>query len=268
MPRYKLTIEYDGTNYAGWQKQQGRRTIQETIESCINSLTGENAELFVSGRTDAGVHAINQVAHFDLNKYFKIDTIIEGLNFYLGENNRFLINKWKKSVGDEFLSPFLLQDITIKNCEIVDENFHARFSSKMRYYKYLILNRYSPSALWQNKAWHIKKELNIEEMNKACKFLIGKYDFSSFRDSQCQAKSPIKTINNCGIFRNDELVIFEINAKSFLHHMIRNIVGTLRDVGIGRTTVAEFKNIIEAKDRKMAGEMAKSCGLYLVKIDY
>ena len=268
MVRYKLTIEYDGSNYAGWQKQEGRRTIQETIEQSIYKIAGENVELFVSGRTDAGVHAINQVAHFDLQKEFKVDTIIEGLNFYLGESNRLLIKQWRRANKDIYLNPFLPQDITIKNCEIVDENFHARFSSKMRYYKYLILNRQRPSALWQNKAWHIKKELNIDKMSDACKILIGKYDFSSFRDSQCQAKSPIKTINFCDIKRDDEIITFNINAKSFLHHMIRNIVGTLRDVGIGRITVEEFKEILNAKDRKKAGEMAKACGLYLVKIDY
>lgn len=268
MVRYKITIEYDGTNYSGWQKQQDRRSIQETIEQSIKSLSNEDIEVFCSGRTDCGVHAINQVAHFDLNKEYKTDTIVEGLNFFLGKNNRDLIKKWRKNNNDFFLNPFLQQDITIKKCEIVDNDFHARFSSKMRYYRYLILNRKQPSALWQNKAWLIKRDLNIENMEKASKLLIGKHDFSSFRDSQCQAKSPIKTISGCSIKREEDLIIFDIWAKSFLHHMIRNIVGTLRDVGIDRITVEDFKDIIEAKDRKRAGEMAQACGLYLVKIDY
>lgn len=268
MYRYKLVIEYDGTNYAGWQKQEDRITIQETLEDCVFNLTKERVEVFASGRTDAGVHAINQVIHFDLEKLYKTDVIVEGLNFYLGEKNRKLIKSWQKNNNNIFLKPFSQQDIAVKNCELVDMEFHSRFSSKMRHYRYVILNRQRPTALWQNKVWHIKKELNIKTMQEASKILLGNHDFSSFRDSQCQALSPVKTMSAIKIYKQDEFVNFEFSAKSFLHHMIRNIVGTLRDVGIDRTSIDEFKNILNSKDRKMAGEMAPACGLYLLGVDY
>lgn len=268
MFRYKITIEYDGTNYAGWQKQDTRLTIQQTIEECIFNLTKQRVEVFASGRTDAGVHAINQVAHFDLNTLFKTDTIIEGLNFYLGEKNRQLIKNWQKNNNNIFLKPFLPQDIVIKDCEIVSEDFHARFSSRMRHYQYKILNRLRPTALLQNKSWHIRKELDIIKMQQAVSILIGKHDFSSFRDNQCQANSPIKTMSSINIYKQEELIIFEFSAKSFLHHMIRNITGTLKDVGMNKINLEDFKNILDKKDRKYAGEMAPACGLYLTKIDY
>lgn len=266
--RYKLVLEYDGTNYGGWQKQKDKISIQEIIENCIFLFSAEKADVFVSGRTDSGVHALNQVVHFDLKKEYKEDIVVNALNFYLGERNRKLIKEWQKNNNNFYLKPFLQQDIVVKFCEIVDEEFHSRFSSKMRYYKYLILNRATPSALWQNKAWHIRNKLDIEKMQKAANYLIGNHDFSSFRDSQCQAKSPIKTMNSCKIYKEDELIVFEFSARSFLHHMIRNIVGTLRDVGIGKITVNEFKNILASKNRQNAGEMAQACGLYLVRIDY
>ena len=266
--RYKLIIEYDGTNYSGWQKQDGRLTIQETLEDCVFNLTKEKVEVIASGRTDAGVHAINQVIHFDLNKEYKTDTIIQGLNFYLGDKNRNLIKLWQKNSNDIFLKPFLQQDIAVKSCEIVNEDFHARFSSKMRHYRYVILNRQKPSALWQNKVWHIRKELDIEQMQLASAILLGKHDFSSFRDSQCQALSPVKTMSAIKIYKQDEFVNFEFSAKSFLHHMIRNIVGTLRDVGTGKTAIKSFEDILNSKDRQMAGEMAPACGLYLLGVDY
>lgn len=268
MFRYKLNIEYDGTNYSGWQKQNGRLSIQETIEDCIFCLSKEKVDVFASGRTDAGVHAINQYLHFDLNKLYKTDTIIEGLNFYLCEKNRILIKEWQKNNNNFFLKPFLQQDIAVKDCELVDNDFHARFSTKMRHYRYIILNKQRPSALWQNKAWHIRKELDIDKMQTASDLLIGKHDFSSFRDSQCQANSPIKTMSNIKIYKKDEFIYFDFSAKSFLHHMIRNIVGTLKDVGNHKINVNEFKNILESKDRKNAGEMASPCGLYLLNIDY
>jgi tRNA pseudouridine38-40 synthase len=267
--KYKIIIEYDGTNYAGWQRQKNKVTIQEVIEECIFKLSGEVTEVFVSGRTDSGVHALNQVAHFELVKEYEENTIVGALNFYLIGRNAELVREWQKKNNDFFMKPFLRQDIVIKDCSIVDDDFHARFSSKMRHYKYIILNRKEASALWQNRAWHIRKKLNIEKMQEAGNILLGNHDFSSFRDSQCQAKSPIKTLSNCSISGiDDDLIVFEFSAKSFLHHMIRNIVGTLRDVGSGRISVEEFRNIFEAIDRKKAGEMADACGLYLVKIDY
>ncbi len=267
--RYKVVLEYDGTNYGGWQKQKDKLGIQEVIEECVFLFSGEKVEVVASGRTDTGVHAINQTVHFDLTKKYEEGVVVNALNFWFGKRNRNLILEWQKQNNNHFSKPFLQQDIVAKDCKIVDNDFHARFSSKMRYYKYIILNRKAPSALWQNKAWHIRKKLNIEKMQEASKFILGNHDFSSFRDSQCQAKSPIKTMGSCNIYKeSEELIIFEFSAKSFLYHMIRNIVGTLRDVGIGKITVENFKEILEAKDRRMAGEMAAACGLYLVNIDY
>ena len=268
MFRYKLTIEYDGTNYAGWQKQDGRLTVQETLEDCIFNLSGEKVEVFASGRTDAGVHAINQVIHFDLNRLYKTDTIIEGLNFYLGKKNRKLIDIWQKNNNNVFLKPFLQQDIVVKECEVVDDSFHARFSTKMRHYRYIILNRQRPTALWQNKAWHIRKKLDVTKIYESAQCLIGKHDFSSFRDSQCQANSPVKTMSAINVYGRDEFVYFEFSAKSFLHHMIRNIVGTLRDVGTGKINENDLVKILESCDRKQAGEMAPACGLYLLNVEY
>lgn len=267
--RYKIVIEYDGTNYGGWQKQKDKLGIQEVVENSVFLFSGEKVEVFASGRTDTGVHAVNQVVHFDLKKEYKNDVVMNALNFWFGKRNRDLIAEWQKNSNNYFYKPFLQQDIVVKNCEIMDENFHSRFSSKMRHYKYIILNRKAPSALWQNKAWHIRKTLDLEKIQEASKFILGNHDFSSFRDSQCQAKSPIKTMDNCKIYKEfDDLVIFEFSAKSFLYHMIRNIVGTLRDVGVGKTSIKDFEEILLSKDRKRAGEMAPACGLYFVGVDY
>ena len=272
--RYRIDIEYDGTNYSGWQKQGQGLSIQEIIEDCIAKLSRQNTEVIGCGRTDAGVHAVSQVAHFDLDKKIDETTMVNGLNYYLGLNNRLLISKFGEAIADkfgDFYSDFRLlsgQDIVIKSCEIVDEDFHARFSSKMRYYQYVIVNRMAPLGLMKNRAWHIIKDLDIDLMNKASQMLIGKHDFSSFRDSQCQALSPIKTMNSCEVTKNEDRVIFNFSAKSFLHHMIRNIVGTLRDVGIKKTSIDEFEKILEAKDRRAAGMNAPACGLYFLGAEY
>jgi len=260
--RYKITIEYDGTNYSGWQKQEGKFTIQETLEKAIKMISGEDTEVFGAGRTDAGVHAFGQVAHFDLKKSMESKKMLGALNFYLkleysSRIDSNLIPKYK-----------YIQDISILNCEIVDENFHARFSAKKRYYRYRILNRREPTALDNNRVWQVYKPLNFEEMQKAMIYLSGKRDWSSFRDSQCQAKSPIKTIDKAILYKSGEEIIFEIEAKSFLHHMIRNIIGTLVDVGLNKINANGFKEVIEANDRKKAGPMAPACGLYFMKVDY
>lgn len=272
--RYKIDIEYDGTNYSGWQKQGQGLSIQEIIEDSITKLSGQNTEVTGCGRTDAGVHAISQIAHFDLDKKIAETTIVNGLNYYLGLHNRSLISKFMEIITDKysnFYSNFKLlngQDIIIKSCEIVDESFHARFSSKIRYYQYIIINRTAPLSLMKNRAWHVIKNLDVDLMNKASQILIGKHDFSSFRDSQCQALSPIKTMNSCEVVRNNDRLIFNFSAKSFLHHMIRNIVGTLKDVGTGKISINEFKKILEAKDRRAAGMNAPACGLYFLGAKY
>lgn len=246
--RYKITIEYDGTNYSGWQKQNNKPSIQSEIEKAIFMFSHENVEVAGSGRTDAGVHAIAQIAHFDLQKEIDPFRVVSAINHYLREQHN---------------------SIAIIGCEIVDENFHARFSAKMRKYKYVIHNNKYPTVLNLNRVWHIFFDLDIVKMQEAMTYLLcGKADFSSFRDSKCQAKSPMKTINSVSLTKNGSEIIFEISARSFLHHMVRNIVGTLVDVGLGKITPGGFKEIIEAKDRTKAGMTAPASGLYLVETKY
>jgi tRNA pseudouridine38-40 synthase len=273
--RYKLQIQYDGTNYSGWQRQGHGLSVQEILEECLFKLSGEKTEVIGSGRTDAGVHALGQVAHFDLNgKQFSEQTMVRALNYYLCEFNRTRIKKIRSLVVGEFgnsysrYGSFPEQDIIVRSCDHVDGEFHARFSSKMRHYKYIIVNDGLPMVLWYNRAWYVREPLDVASMSAACELLVGQHDFSSFRDSQCQAPSPIKTIRDCGIHRNGCIISFEIAAKSFLHHMVRNIIGTLRDVGSRETTLEKFKEILQSRDRRRAGINAPAQGLYLMGIDY
>ncbi|MDR2077506.1 MAG: tRNA pseudouridine(38-40) synthase TruA [Rickettsiales bacterium] len=274
--RYKLCIEYDGTNYSGWQKQKQGISVQSVIEECIFELSGERVELVGSSRTDAGVHALGQIAHFDLDKkHYPETVVVQALNYYLCRINRIRIKKLQRLIEGEFGESYRRyglpaeQDIVIKSCSIVDGEFHARFSSKMRHYRYIIKNTGSPLAIWQNRAWWVSDELDIDSMAETCQILLGLHDFSSFRDSQCQAPSPMKTISSCRIYSAEkDLIIFDISAKSFLHHMVRNIIGTLRDVGRRKIGTSDFKDILESKDRKKAGVNAPACGLYFIGVDY
>ena len=260
--RYKITIEYDGTNYCGWQKQNGKFSIQESIEKSIQLMTHEVVEVYGCGRTDAGVHAIAITAHFDLEKDIETHKLISGINYYL--KNQY-ISRLEKIYYDK---KDFIQDISIIDCEKVDNDFHSRFSAKMRYYKYIILNRQQPTALYSKRVWQVFKKLNFDAMNDCLQYLIGKKDWSSFRDSDCQANTAIKTISGVSIIKDNDKIIFTINAKSFLHHIVRNIVGTLVEVGLEKISVEDFKSIIEAKDRKKAGPTAPPQGLYFVKVDY
>ncbi len=260
--RYKITIEYDGTNYEGWQSQKDKFTIQSSLEEAIKSIVNIDISVFGSGRTDSGVHAIGQVAHFDLEKEFNPEKLMHAINFYLKKN--FVSNINCKYL----LKRSYAQDISVINCEIVDDDFHARFSATKRAYIYKILNRRQPTALLNNRVWHIYNELDVDLMSEACKFLIGRRDWSSFRDSQCQSNSPVKTINYAKINKVNDEIIFEIEAKSFLHHMVRNIVGTIVNVGLGKISISNFQEIIEAKDRTKAGITAPAKGLYFLRVDY
>ena len=246
MPRYKIEIEYDGTKYVGWQKQQGQKSIQQILESALLKAFDEEIEVVASGRTDAGVHALNQVAHFDLNKNLGDFQMMMALN---------------KNISH-------LEDITIVSASIVADDFHSRFDAKMRYYQYKILNRQAPSALEKNRIWHIPQSLDLEKMKEAASYLIGKHDFSSFRDKECQSQSPIKTISTITITKNDEIITLEFVAKSFLHHMVRNITGTLVWVGKNKIEPDGIKQILQAKNRNMSGPNAPAHGLYLTKIEY
>lgn len=247
MNRYKLTIEYDGSNYCGFQKQFNieKKSVEEVLEKAIFELSQEKVKIFASGRTDAGVHATGQVIHFDLNKNLKDYQVLFALNHYLIE-----------------------EDVVIIDAKIVDENFHARFDAKKRHYSYRIINRIAPLVLEKNRAWHISFELDVEKMQKGADFLIGKHNFSAFKDSDCQAKSPFRTIDEIKVIKNKDEILINISAKSFLHHMVRNIAGTLMLVGKGKITPDEIKLILESKKRINSGPNAPSCGLYLTKIEY
>lgn len=245
--RYKLIIEYDGTRYCGFQKQndQPDRSVEELLEKAVFNLTGEKVVISVCGRTDAGVHALGQVVHFDLEKEFDVSKIISGMNYFLME-----------------------RDIVVLSSEVVDKNFHSRLSAKMRHYRYIIINRNAPLAIEKNRAWHVARRLDIQEMRQATKYLIGHHDFSSFRDRHCTALSPMRTISRIEIKELGEEIHIEVSAKSFLHHMVRNIVGTLVFIGKGKEKAENMKNILLAKDRSKSGPNAPACGLYFTKVDY
>lgn len=245
--RYKLTIEYDGTNYCGLQKQPciAQKSIEEVLEKAIFLMAQKEVKITYSGRTDSGVHALGQVVHFDLQKKFLDYAMLARLNNYLrGE------------------------DVAVRTCELVDENFSARFSTKKRHYRYRIINRYPQLVLEKNRAWQVARKLDIKAMKRAAECLVGQHDFSSFRDSQCQSSQPIKTLDKVEILQNNEEITIDFTAKSFLHHMVRNIVGTLVYVGLGKIAAEEMGIILAAKDRTKSGPNAPACGLYFVGVDY
>ena len=245
MPKYKITIEYDGTNIAGWQRQVNGPSIQQFLEEAIEKFSKEQVIVYAAGRTDAGVHATGQVAHFALTNEYPSHIAQRAINHFLRPNK-----------------------VVIIDCQIADDEFHARFSAKKRNYKYIILNRFSPSVLDKNKAWHIHKKLDLDKMQEAAKFLIGTHDFTSFRALHCQAKSPVKTIDDITIYNEGEKIIFTLRATSFLHHMVRNIVGSLVFVGIGKWQPEDLRIALEAQNRSKAGPTAPACGLYFTKVEY
>ena len=244
MAKFKFTIEYDGASYVGRHKQDNGSSIQEEIEKAILKLTGEKVNLFGAGRTDAGVHALGQVAHFNLNKEFNKDNIRDGLN--------------------QHLRP---QPIAILEAVIVNEDFHARFSAKKRTYEYIITNRRSPLTITKNKSWGVFKKLDINIMKLEAKYFIGKHDLEAFRSINCQSNSALKTIDDITIINNYNDIVINVSAKSFLHSQVRIMVGTLVEMGKGKIKKS-IKNIIEEKKRSQAGITAPACGLYLVKIRY
>jgi len=245
MHKHKITLEYDGTEYVGWQRQENGISIQSALEQAIEKLTLEKVKVFAAGRTDAGVHAKGQVVHCDIKKNFTIDNIRDGLN--------------------QHLRP---QPISIIKVEKVTEEFHARFSANYRIYEYLIVNRRSPLTIQKNKAWIVFKKLNLNKMKKESLYFIGKHDFSAFRSINCQSNSPIKTIDNFDISVKNENIRIKVKAKSFLHSQVRIMVGTLVDIGKGKISTITIKDIINKKDRKQAGVTAPACGLYLVEVGY
>ena len=244
MPKYKIIIEYEGTNYVGWQKQNNGFSIQEELEKAIFNLSGEKISVFGAGRTDAGVHALGQVAHFDIKNFFNSDNIRDGLN--------------------QHLRP---QPIAILKAEKVRENFHARFSAQKRTYQYLIKNRRAPLTIHKNKSWEIFKKLDVDKMISESAFFIGKHSFDAFRSINCQSNSPIKTIDDISILKKEDNISIKVSAKSFLHSQVRIIVGTLVEIAKGKIK-KNVKEIIKDKKRSQAGITAPACGLYLIKVDY
>lgn len=245
MRNIKLVIEYDGTKYHGWQIQPNAVSIQETIEDRLKKIIQEEIRLIAAGRTDAGVHAIEQVANFSTESRLDINNIQRGLN--------------------SMLPP----DIAVKEISEAEQDFHARYSAKSKIYRYVILNQRFPSPLYHNFSWFIPFKLDIKEMKKAVQCLIGKHDFSSFKASRCNSNNPIREVYSISLDRDSKgFIIFEIEATAFLKQMVRNIVGTLADVGKGKIGVSEFEEILKAKDRKKAGITAPPQGLFLVKIKY
>ena len=245
MPRYKLTIEYDGTPFAGWQRQKTQPSVQQAIEEAVARMSGESVTLQAAGRTDAGVHALGQVAHVDLIKQWDPLRIREALNFHLRPN----------SVG-------------IIAVDAVDESFEARFSATARHYEYRILNRRAPAVLERNHVWHVPKPLDADIMDRAAGLILGLHDFTTFRSSECQAKSPMRTLDVLTVRRETDHIVVNASARSFLHHQVRSMVGCLKLVGEGKWSPDDFRAALDARDRSRCRAMAPSDGLYLTRVDY
>ncbi len=247
MPRYKIIVEYDGTNTVGWQRQNEGKSIQGWIEKALVKFTGEKIDIFAAGRTDAGVHATSQTAHFDISKSYKDYVVRDAINAHLRDMKASAVILYAEKVADDF---------------------HARFDAKKRGYLYRINNRKPPLVLDKNRAWWVPVELDDRKMAEAAKYLIGKHDFSSFRAAECQAKSPVKTVDFIEVSRQGSEIHIRVEALSFIHHQIRNFAGTLKMVGEGKLSPIDVKHILEAKDRTKAGPTAPAHGLYFTKVEY
>jgi tRNA pseudouridine38-40 synthase len=245
MYRYKIILEYIGLGYCGWQRQKDLLSFQQIIEDAIFSFSKEKVGLSVAGRTDAGVNAYGQVAHFDLQKHYDPKKLIRSINHFSRPHT-----------------------IGVIQAEEVSDIFHARFSAKSRHYVYKILNRPYISIIEKDLKLWVRHDLDIEKMQEAANFLLGKHDFSSFRASECQANSPIRTLDRLKIIRNGHDIEIQVSALSFLHHMVRNIVGSLIMVGSGKWQPIKIKHILESKDRRFAGTTAPAHGLYFLKVEY
>ena len=243
--RYKLTLEYDGTPFVGWQVQNNGVSVQQVLEKALLTCTKEQTLVYGAGRTDAGVHALDYVAHFDLKEECDSYKLCASLN--------------------ALVRPY---PIAIKKVERVSDDFHARFSARQRSYIYKIQNTRWPAVLNMNRVWQYSLPLNVDKMNEAASLLLGKHDFSTFRDSQCQAKSPVKTLDEIRLWREEDIIYMRVAARSFLHHQVRNIIGTLTLVGKGKWTRDDFRQALEACDRTKGGPTAPAMGLYFEKVMY
>ena len=247
MTRYKITVEYDGTTLVGWQRQDEGQSVQQDLEEALFAFSHQKALMTAAGRTDAGVHALSQVAHFDADLNMDLYHIREAFNAKLREMNA---------------------PVSVLEIEIVSPDFNARFSAKKRSYIYRILNRRARSVLLENRVWHVNYPLDIEKMKEGAKYLLGYHDFSAFRGAGCQAKSPFKTLDKLEISKEGDEIIFKVEAKSFLYHQVRNMVGTLKMVGDGHLTPQDIQKILSSKKRAEAGVTAPAMGLYFDKVIY
>jgi tRNA pseudouridine38-40 synthase len=245
MPRYKLTIEYDGTPFVGWQVQGTGVSVQGVLTEAVAAFCGHAVKVAGAGRTDAGVHALAQVAHVDLAKEWRGDRVRDAVNAHLRPH-----------------------PVAVLSAETVADDFDARFSAKKRHYLYRIVNRRADLALERTRAWRVPRRLDVEAMQEAAQALIGKHDFTTFRSTECQAKSPVKTLDQLDVTRQDEEVRVETSARSFLHNQVRSIVGSLVLVGNGKWSAADLAGALAAHDRAACGPVAPPEGLYLVRVDY
>lgn len=245
MPRYKITVEYDGARFWGFQAQVGGPTVQVALEQAIAAFCGEHVRVHGAGRTDSGVHAIAMTVHFDLDVARDARTIAGALNFYLRE-----------------------QGVAVLGAEDVDDRFHARFSAKRRHYLYRIINRNAPLTFDDGRAWLVRAELDAEAMNEAAQVLVGHHDFSTFRHAQCQSKSPMKTLDYLTVEHEGREIFIHTGSRSFLHYQVRSIVGSLKLVGEGKWTAADLQQALERRNRTACGPVAPPEGLYFVAVDY
>ena len=245
MPRYKLTIEYDGTPFVGWQVQDNGVSVQGVLTDAITAFTGERAAVQGAGRTDAGVHALGQVAHVDLAKDWDVDTVRDALNAHLRPH-----------------------PVAVLAAEQVADSFEARFSAIKRHYLYRIVNRRADLTLDQQRAWRIPRPLDTGAMHTAAQLLIGKHDFTTFRAAECQAKSPVKTLDRLDVTRDTDEVRVTTSARSFLHNQVRSMVGSLVHVGEGKWSADDLAAALAARDRTACGQVAPPHGLYLVRVEY
>ncbi len=245
MPRYKLTIEYDGTPFVGWQVQDNGRSVQGVLADAVAAFTGERAAVHGAGRTDAGVHALGQVGHVDLAKDWDADTVRDALNAHLRPH-----------------------PVAVLAAERVADAFEARFSAIKRHYLYRIVNRRADLALDVNRAWRIPRRLDSQAMHAAAQRLIGKHDFTTFRSTECQAKSPVKTLDRLDVTRDGDDIRVATAARSFLHNQVRSMVGSLVHVGEGKWSADDLAAALAAHDRARCGQVAPPQGLYLVRVEY
>ena len=245
MPRYRLTIEYDGTGFVGWQRQAEGDSVQGALEDAITAFCGEEPVVNGAGRTDAGVHALGQVAHIDLHKDWPTDTVRDAVNAHLRPH-----------------------PVAVLAAEVVADDFDARFSAVRRHYLFRIVNRRPPLVLERHRAWQVARPLDAEAMHAAAQGLLGTHDFTTFRASECQAKSPVKTLDRLDVARYGEAVEIRASARSFLHNQVRSFVGSLVEVGLGKWTARDLRAALDARDRTRCGPVSPPDGLYLERVDY